>query len=135
MKETLEDTPGSLASLISRRRGSRTYVELSKDCGEKPTHKALQQMVTRRLKNFPDPDTIRGLARGLNVLESNVVDVCALEVGLKVGIDVEDSLVLAHARRLPASAQDVLASMARELLKLHGLAEAADNKDGGNDSD
>ena len=127
MENNTEDGPvaNSLASLINRRRGARTYVELSKDCGGKPTHKALQQMVTRQLKNFPDPDTIRGLARGLNVLESDVVDVCAREVGLRVGIELEDGLVLAHARSLPASAQDVLASMSRELLKLHGLAEAA----------
>ncbi|WP_024817050.1 hypothetical protein [Arthrobacter sp. 31Y] len=127
MENTTEDAPGpnSLASLITRRRGARTYVELSRDCGGKPTHKALQQMVTRKLKNFPDPDTIRGLARGLNVLESDVVDVCAREVGLRVGVELEDGLVLAHARRLPASAQDALASMSRELLKLNGLAEAA----------
>ncbi|UOD80305.1 hypothetical protein [Paenarthrobacter ureafaciens] len=127
MENTTEDVPGpnSLSSLITRRRGARTYVELSKDCGGKPTHKALQQMVTRRLKNFPDPDTIRGLARGLNVLESDVVEVCAREVGLRVGVEIEDSLVLAHARRLPASAQDALTAMSRELLKLNGLVEAA----------
>lgn len=128
MKEHLESEPGTLASLINTRKGVRTYVQLSRDCGGLPTHKGLQQMATRRLREFPQPDTIRGLARGLNVLESDIIDVCARDVGLRVGSVSDDDLVLPHARRLPASAQDALAAMSRELLKLHGLAEGHQEK-------
>jgi hypothetical protein len=108
----------SLRVLIKNLRGERNNLELSRDCGGIPTQSRLQQISTSPIKLFPDPDTIRGLARGLNVTVGEVIGACAKDLGLNMGGPDESALVLAGARDLPESSQTVLISMSRELQHL-----------------
>lgn len=108
----------SLRSLIRNLRGDRNNLELSRDCGGYPTQSRLQQISTAPIKLFPDPDTIRGLARGLNVTVAEVLGACAKDLGLNVGTPDESALVLAGARELPESSQAVLIAVSREFQHL-----------------
>lgn len=110
----------SLRGLIKNLRGDRNNLELSRDCGGIPTQSRLQQISTAPIKLFPDPDTIRGLARGLNVTVGEVIGACARDLGLNMGGPDESALVLAGARDLPESSQTLLISMSRELQNLAG---------------
>lgn len=105
----------ALQSLIRNLRGDRNNVELSRDCGGIPTQSRLQQISTSPIRLFPDPETILGLARGLNVTVGEVVGACAKDLGLNMGGPDESALVLAGARDLPDSAQNLLVNMSREL--------------------
>lgn len=73
-----------LRALIGLRKGDRSYEQLSKACDGLPTAKRLHQLATAPIKNFPDPDTIRGLSKGLGVTESTVVLASAASLGLDV---------------------------------------------------
>lgn len=66
-----------------------TYAQLEEACGGKPTAARLQQMAPRsptsgRLREFPDPDSVRGLARGLRKTELTVVLAAAESLDLDV---------------------------------------------------
>lgn len=108
----------ALRNLINSLRGDRNNAELSRDCGGYPTQSRLQQMSTKPIQLFPDPETIRGLARGLNVSVGEVIAACATDLGLNMGRPDESALLLAGARDLPESSQRVLISMSRELQTL-----------------
>ena len=60
----------TLSELIIEYRGGRSNVDLARDCGGTPSDKRLHQLVNQPMKNFPDPETIRGLARGTPHLRS-----------------------------------------------------------------
>lgn len=113
----------ALRRLIIERRGDRTNVELSRDCGGIPTQSRLQQITTNDIKVFPDPETIRGLARGLNVTIENVISACAADLGLNMGAPDDSALMIGGARELPESSQQLLISMAREMLRLADAAK------------
>ena len=118
---TPQQSGPSLADLIADRKGSRSYGQLAIDCGDYPTRKRLQQLASQPLTNFPDPDTIRGLVRGLGVSATEITLSCARSVGLSVGSQVDpDSLEIAGAGHLPPSAQEVLLVLAREMQHLAG---------------
>lgn len=76
-----------LAELIRTAKGDRSYEQLARDCGGRPTAARLQQIATTiPLKNFPDPPTIRGLASGLRVTQASVVLAAAESLGLDVRV-------------------------------------------------
>jgi hypothetical protein len=108
----------ALRQLISARRGERNNVELSRDCGGMPTQSRLQQLANNPIKTFPDPDTIRGLARGLNVTVEQVVASCAADLNLPMGTPDDSALVLGGARYLPESSQQILVNLSREMQRL-----------------
>lgn len=74
----------NLQDLIAHQKAGRSYDELATACGGTPTSGRLQQIATSRLRSFPDPDTIRGLHRGLSVPERVVVTAAAESLGLDV---------------------------------------------------
>lgn len=74
----------NLSELIDTHRGGRSYAELERDCGGSPSKGRLQQMVRQPIKNFPDPPTVRALARGLKVSQAAVVLAAAESLGLDV---------------------------------------------------
>jgi len=115
----------ALRTLIRNLRGERNNVELSRDCGGIPTQSRLQQISTSPIKLFPDPDTIRGLARGLNVSVSEVIGACAKDLGLNVGGPDESALLLSGARELPESSQQVIITLSREMQRLAEQAKAS----------
>jgi hypothetical protein len=115
----------ALRALIRNLRGDRNNVELSRDCGGYPTPSRLQQLSTTPIKLFPDPETIRGLSRGLNVTVAEVIGACAKDIGLNMGGPDESALMLSGARDLPESSQQILIAMSRELQNLAAHSKAA----------
>lgn len=92
----------NLADLIRTAKGDRSYDQLARDSGGKPSAARLQQIATIPLKNFPDPPTIRSLARGLRVTESAVVLAAAESLGLDVRVSGSRLTAL-----LPAGVEDL----------------------------
>lgn len=92
----------NLSELINTHRGGRSYADLARDCGGKPSDKRLQQLVHTPIKNFPDPDTITALAKGLRVSPTAVVLASAESLGLDVGSSMPRLVEL-----LPAGARDL----------------------------
>lgn len=111
----------ALRTLIRTMRGDRNNIEISRDCGGYPTSSRIQQIATAPIKLFPDPDTIRGLARGLNVTVAEVLGACASDLGLRMGGPDESALILAGARDLPEHTQAVLIDVSREFQRLAHL--------------
>ncbi|KRE67760.1 hypothetical protein ASG92_14100 [Arthrobacter sp. Soil736] len=60
----------TLAQLILSRKVGRSFERLAENCGGEPAGRRLQQIANGRpMRNFPDPETITALARGLGVSE------------------------------------------------------------------
>ena len=109
----------NLATLIANAKGSRSYDRVAADCGGTPTAARLQQLATKPLKNFPDPDTIRGLARGLSTSVTEVIAASAASLGLTLHLGADpDALVIGGAASLPPAAREAVTVVAREMLKL-----------------
>lgn len=70
--------------LIRRTRGDRSYATLEADSGGSPGRQRWQQIATSPQQNFPDPTTIRTMARVLGVPETTVVLAAARSAGLDV---------------------------------------------------
>lgn len=119
----------ALRALIASRRDERNNAELSRDCGGIPTQSRLQQMANNPIKVFPDPDTIKGLARGLSVTVEQVISACAKDLNLPMGSPDESALVLFGARDLPESSQQILVNLSREMLRLQDAAAGARKAD------
>lgn len=109
---------GGIQQLVANKKGDRSFARLSADCGGRPTGPALQKLTSSPLKSFPDPDTIRGLSRGLNLPIRQIVEACARSVGLDISAESDDVLPIVGGRRLPESSQQLLISMAREMLTM-----------------
>ena len=109
---------GGIQQLVAMKKGDRSFARLSLDCGGRPTGPALQKLTTSPLKSFPDPETIRGLSRGLNLPIRQIVEACARSVGLDISAESDDVLPIVGGRRLPESSQALLISMAREMLAM-----------------
>lgn len=110
-------TTDDFRDLILDRKGGRTFAKLSDDCGGVPTANRLQQMSTSKLKSFPDPATLQGLAIGLGVSTTRVVLAAAESLGIPVQPVSEGDLILYGAGNLPTTSRTILQDMARELLK------------------
>lgn len=115
---TTDNFQPTLAELILAKKGDRSYAKISRDCGHVPTDRRIQSMATSEIKAFPDVDTIRGLAIGLRVNESDVLLASARSLGLTVATSDPGSLILPGAGHLPDSAKEVLSEVAGELLKM-----------------
>ena len=102
-----------LAELMRAVKGARTYEELERLCGGSPSAQRLQKIATQKLKAFPDPPSIRGLARGLGVSESAIVLAAAESLDLSV-LEPKSSL---HAL-LPASVTKLTDDQVAAILQL-----------------
>lgn len=111
----------TLAQLILDRKGGRSFERLSEDCGGTPAGRRLQQLASesRPMKNFPDPDTIAAMARGLGVSTTEVVLASARSLGVKVATADATALVIADGGTLPAVAQEALRYLGHEMVRLH----------------
>lgn len=74
-----------LQTLIIERKGRRSYEDLAKAAGGKPTAARLQQIATSPMRSFPDPGTLRALHRALRVPLRAVVEAAATSCGLDLG--------------------------------------------------
>lgn len=115
-----EKTLGDLieAARHVRSEKSLSYVELAKACGGKPTAARLQQYVTGALKNFPDPESILGLAKGTQYSPKEIILASARSLGLNIESDPEDLIFISGISTLPPSASESLMSIGRELVNL-----------------
>ena len=114
---TKNSTEGGLPELILNHKGTRSFDDLSRACGGSPSGKRLHQMVSRPMRSFPDPDTIKGLARGLNVSQMDVLLAAARSLGLRVSDSDNSVLVLQEAGTLPPERQELIISVARALIE------------------
>lgn len=124
-----------LAGLIAGAKGDRSYDQISRACGGKPTPERLHQLATSPIKNFPGPDTIAALARGLDRSVTDVVAAASRSLGLDVHLgDDHKALTLATAGVLPVAAQEALREVARQMLALHQFGQRAEESDGSGDA-
>lgn len=111
----------TLAELILDRKGGRSFERLSEDCGGIPAGRRLQQLAngSRQMKNFPDPETIAAMARGLGVSTTEVVLASARSLGVTVATADATALVIADGGTLPAASQEALRYLGHEMVRLH----------------
>lgn len=107
-----------LAALITKRKGDRSFRQLAVDCGGRISANRIQQIATQELRSFPDPDTIRALARGLSTTVTEVTLAAARSLGLRVATHDPEALIVADAGNLPQPAQDLILSMSRKLMEM-----------------
>lgn len=118
-----------LQALIGLRKGDRSYEQLSKECDGVPTAKRLHMLATAPIKNFPDPDTIRGLSKGLRVTETTIVLAAAESLGLDVrSPDGWAALLPADTERIPSHMRDAILSVVHSAV--HMATEGEVGSDG-----
>jgi hypothetical protein len=72
----------NLRELIRATKGDRSYDDLAREAGGSPSRQRWQQFASEKpMKNFPDPTTIRSMARTLRVGEPRVIMAAAATLG------------------------------------------------------
>lgn len=103
----------SLGQLITA--SGKTNAELARLGNGAPGPMQWARMRDGQLSGFPTPDTIRTLARVLNVPVREVVLACARSCGLPVGGASTLDLVVADGKLLPTSTQEAILTIARDM--------------------
>jgi len=117
--------PGNgLQALIRDKKGDRSNARLSQACGGTPTATNIQKLLSKPIKDFPTADVMRGLSKGLGVRVIDILHAAAISVGLPVATDDGSALTLVGAGRLPNESQELLKSMAEQMLWWQEQAEA-----------
>lgn len=93
----------------------KTNAELSRLANGKPQPMQWARMRAGGAAGFPTPDTIRTLARVLNVSTRDVVLASARSCGLTVGGVEGLDLVIADGKLLPATTQEAILTIARDM--------------------
>ncbi|WP_434993466.1 hypothetical protein [Arthrobacter sp. Ld5] len=114
-----------IQNLILNNKGDRSYEDLARGCGGEMKSRALHSAATKQSKGFADPETIRGLSRGLNVPIIDIIRAYAISLGLPV--ITEDPLILriVGGGSLPQSGQQLLLSVARDLQRAYEAPAAS----------
>lgn len=73
-----------IRELIDATKGDRSYADLAKASGNKPTRQRWQQLHTQQPKGFPEPASILGIAAALRVTPIAVVHAFAQSFGIVV---------------------------------------------------
>lgn len=79
--------PMTLGELIAATKGSRSYHDLERDCAGTLKAARWQQIATRPLRAFPDPDSLAAIARSLRVPHRTVILAAATSLGLHTNQD------------------------------------------------
>jgi hypothetical protein len=108
-----------IQNLILNNKGDRSYEDLARDCGNDIKSRALHRAATNTARGFADPDTIRGLSRGLNVPMMDVIRAYAISLDLPVASEEPFVLRIVGGGSLPQSGQHLLLNVARELQKAY----------------
>jgi hypothetical protein len=104
-----------IQNLILNKKGDRSYERLARDCGNDIKSRALHRAATKPALGFADPDTIKGLSRGLNVPVADVIRAYAVSLGLPMADDEKGVLRVVGGADLPETSQNLIVSLAREL--------------------
>lgn len=73
-----------IRELIDATKGDRSYADLAKASGNKPTRQRWQQLHTQQPKGFPEPESIQGIAAALHVTPLAVVHAFASSFGIAI---------------------------------------------------
>jgi len=112
------------AQIILRAKGDQSYEWLSKECGGFPQAKRLQQLATAPMKNFPDPETFRGLRRGTRVPLRRLILAAARSLGLDAQSDSDlDAIVIDPAGLRPYQVR-VIEQLGRSLAAANRAEDA-----------
>jgi transcriptional regulator with XRE-family HTH domain len=108
---------GSLQYLIQDHRGDMSYARLAARSGltGATSDRAIHKLANQPITEFPKPDTIKGLAKGLRVPVLDVIRAAAVSLGIEVHT-AGDDLVIPGAGRLPAKSRELLLNMAAALM-------------------
>ena len=109
---------GALLADVKAARGW-SFEAMSRACGGVPTGKRLFQLINSPLKNFPDPDTIRGLQKATGASTTEIVMAAARSLGLDVAETDPDALHVPGISLASDAGRNALLTIGRE------LAEAA----------
>ena len=110
---TKRTTIGELVIIL---KGNRSFEELSADCGGIPTSGRLQQISTKTQSTFPNPDTIKGMARGLGITPIRIIAAWGQDLGLwdKDVLNMNSLPVPQGADRFTPSQVSALSAVMRE---------------------
>jgi hypothetical protein len=110
----------TLAALIKDRKGRRSFDRLSADCGGYPNGRRIQQMATatRKMKAFPDPETMVNLARGLNCTPMDVLIAAANSLHFPTRDTAGPGLTIPGGESLPPIARDALQYVGRAMVAM-----------------
>ena len=110
-------THGDLAQILADAKACNrySYESFSFACGGTPSGKRLFQLINEPLKNFPDPDTIRGLAIGTRLTSQQIVLATARSLGLAPASHDRVAYVAPGLDRLPKSIREAFLNLGREL--------------------
>lgn len=114
----------TLGELINTARSARgfSYERLSKACGGSPAAARLHQMENKPLKSFPDPDTIRSLARGTGFSVTEIIFAAARSLGLPVAIEDPDVIRVHGISAAPERVVSLIQELGREVAQLAAAA-------------
>ncbi|ALQ31223.1 hypothetical protein AA310_05800 [Arthrobacter sp. YC-RL1] len=104
-----------LHTLIETHKDGRSYQALADSSNGAISQKAFQAIATREIKAFPNAETIKGIARALNVQERRVISALAESLGL-----CQDDPT---GPRSPQAVADLEEQHSKLLEKLHHLKE------------
>lgn len=100
---------GGIQELIRDRKGDRSYDQLAHESDYVVKSANIQRMATSTPSRFPDPVTIRAIAKLMRCTEHEVVMACATSLGLSVGGATPVDLVIRGAGRYsPLSQRHIL---------------------------
>lgn len=119
---------GALLAEVKEARGW-SFEAMSRACGGVPTGKRLFQLINSPLKNFPDPDTIRGLQKATGASTTEIVMAAARSLGLDVAETDPDALHVPGISRAPDTSREALLRLGRELSELAAAVPADPPRD------
>lgn len=94
----------------------RSYANIANASHGVLTANGLQKLATSKFSAFPAPETLQGIADALGLSINEVVLAAARSLNINVRDSYQDDLILFGAKTLPRESQELLKSMAREML-------------------
>lgn len=76
----------NMQELIRAAKGTRSYLDLERDCSGKLKAARWQQIATRPLRAFPDPLSLAAIAQALRVPNRTVILAAANSLGLDTAV-------------------------------------------------
>ncbi|MCH6470981.1 hypothetical protein [Sinomonas terrae] len=115
-----------LGALLADAKAARgwSFEAMSRACGGVPTGKRLFQLINSPLKNFPDPDTIRGLQKATGASATELVMAAARSLGLDVTEADPDALHVPGISGASDTARQALLEIGWEISALSAQAAA-----------
>jgi DNA-binding XRE family transcriptional regulator len=120
---------GGLQYLIQDNKGDLSLPQLANRCNLNPLSggRTLHKLMTGHITEFPKPETLTALSRGLRIPVMEVIRAAAISVGIDAGAAGDDLVIPGGAKLRPKSREAVLA-VAEELLTTQQQMTAVQEK-------